>query len=179
MGEGESPSAGGFGDLFSQLQAAQAELEAQAEAIDAVVVEGSAAGGAVVVRLSGALEAESVHIDPAIIDPDDPALLEDAVLAALRAALGGLVELKSTLQAQAEQPFTGGMDLSSIMGNLAVSYTHLDVYKRQHMCRSARATSGIARRSSSPRPDSLWQMSPWSFRGPLHGACLLYTSRCV
>jgi len=118
MGEGESPSAGGFGDLFSQLQAAQAELEAQAEAIDAVVVEGSAAGGAVVVRLSGALEAESVHIDPAIIDPDDPALLEDAVLAALRAALGGLVELKSTLQAQAEQPFTGGMDLSSIMGNL-------------------------------------------------------------
>jgi DNA-binding YbaB/EbfC family protein len=118
MGEGESPSAGGFGDLFSQLQAAQAELEAQAEAIDAAVVEGSAAGGAVVVRLSGALEAESVHIDPAIIDPDDPALLEDAVLAALRAALGGLVELKSTLQAQAEQPFTGGMDLSSIMGNL-------------------------------------------------------------
>jgi DNA-binding YbaB/EbfC family protein len=118
MGEGESSPTGGFGDLFSQLQAAQAELEAQTEAIEAIVVEGSAAGGAVVVRLSGALEAESVHIDPSIIDPDDPALLEDAVLAALRDGLGRIVELKATLQEQAEQPFSSGMDLSSIMGNL-------------------------------------------------------------
>jgi nucleoid-associated protein EbfC len=118
MGEGESSPTGGFGDLFSQLQAAQAELEAQTEAIEAIVVEGSAAGGAVVVRLSGALEAESVHIDPSIIDPDDPALLEDAVLAALRDGLGRIVELKATLQEQAEQPFSSGMDLSSIMGGL-------------------------------------------------------------
>jgi len=34
------------------------------------------------------LEAESVHIDPSIIDAADPTLLEDAVLAALHDALG-------------------------------------------------------------------------------------------
>ena len=87
-GGGASSSGGGLGDLFAKLQAAQADLEGQAAAIDAAVVEGRAAAGAVVVRLSGLLEAEAVHIDPAVIDPADPALLEDLVLAALRDALG-------------------------------------------------------------------------------------------
>jgi DNA-binding protein YbaB len=86
MAEGDSSPAGGLGDLFTRLQEARADLEAQAEAIDAAVVEGHAAGGAVVVRLSGSLEAESVHIDPSIIDAADPTLLEDAVLAALPSA---------------------------------------------------------------------------------------------
>ena len=84
MADDEGAPSAGLDGLFAQLQAAQADLEARAAALDSAVVEGSAAGGAVVVRVSGALAAESVHIDPAIIDPADPALLEDALLAALR-----------------------------------------------------------------------------------------------
>ena len=72
MADGDSSPTGGLGDLFSQLQAAQADLEAQAAAIEAAVVEGHAAGGAVVIRLTGALEAESVHIDPSLVDPGRP-----------------------------------------------------------------------------------------------------------
>ena len=118
MAEGDFSPSGGLGDLFSQLQAARADLEAQAEAIDATVVEGSAAGGAVVIRLSGSLEAESVHIDPSIVDPSDPALLEDAVLAALRDGLGQVIALRDSIQAPADPPFAGGIDLSSVVGNL-------------------------------------------------------------
>jgi len=112
---------GGLGDLFSQLQAARADLEAQAEAIEATVVEGRAAGGAVVINVTGSLEAESVHIDPSIIDPADPALLEDAVLAALRDALGRITGLRSEIQAPADPPFAGGVDLGdlgALVGNL-------------------------------------------------------------
>ena len=94
MTGGEPSQERGLGDLLSQLQAAQADLEAQSAAVDAAVVEGSSAGGAVVVRLTGALEAESVHIDASLADLADPSLLEDAVLAALRDALGQVVELR-------------------------------------------------------------------------------------
>ncbi|MGO9584452.1 MAG: YbaB/EbfC family nucleoid-associated protein [Acidimicrobiales bacterium] len=118
MAEGDSSPTGGLGDLFSQLQAAQAGLEAQAAAIDATVVEGGAAGGAVVVRLTGSLEAESVRIDPSIIDPADPSLLEDAVLAAFRDALGRIVELRSSLQAQIEPPLGRETDFGALVGNL-------------------------------------------------------------
>jgi DNA-binding YbaB/EbfC family protein len=118
MAEGDSSPTGGLGDLFSQLQAAQADLESQAAAIDATVVEGRAAGGAVVVRLTGSLQAESVRIDPSSIDPADPALLEDAVLAALRDALGRIVELRSSLQAQIEPPLGRETDFGALVGNL-------------------------------------------------------------
>jgi len=118
MADDEEVSPAGLGGLFAQLQAAQADLEAQAAALDSAVVEGSAAGGAVVVRVSGALAAESVHIDPAIIDPADPALLEDALLAALRDALGRITQMRSTVDAQVASPFGPGMDLGSLVGNL-------------------------------------------------------------
>jgi DNA-binding YbaB/EbfC family protein len=120
MAEGDSSPTGGLGDLFSQLQAAQADLESQAAAMDAAVVEGHAAGGAVVVQLRGSLEAESVRIDPSIIDPADPTLLEDALLAALRDALGQVVELRSSFQSQVEPQFPSGMDLNAMVGNLGL-----------------------------------------------------------
>ena len=118
MTGGEPSQERGLGDLLSQLQAAQADLEAQSAAVDAAVVEGSSAGGAVVVRLTGALEAESVHIDASLADLADPSLLEDAVLAAFRDALGQVVELHAALQDEVEAPFGAGMDLNSIVGNL-------------------------------------------------------------
>jgi len=111
-------SAGGLGELFSQLQAARADLEAQAEEIDATIVEGTAAGGAVVIRMSGSLEAESLRIDPSIIDPADASLLEDAVLAALRDTLHQINELRASVQAPDDPPFAGGVDLGGLVGNL-------------------------------------------------------------
>ena len=60
------------------------------------VVEGRAAGGAVVVRVTSALEAESVRIDRELADPNDLGMLEDAVLAAIRDALAQIVALEAT-----------------------------------------------------------------------------------
>lgn len=118
MAEAESSPTGGLGDLFSRLQQARADLEAQEEAIEGATVEGHAAGGAVVIRLTGSLEAESVHIDPSIIDASDPALLEDAVLAALHDALDKIVELRSPLQGPAGPDAEEGVDLGGMVGDL-------------------------------------------------------------
>ena len=118
MAEGDSSPTGGLGELFSQLQAARADLEEQAAVIDATVVEGRAGGGAVVIRLTGALAADSVHIDPSVIDPEDPGLLEDVVLAALRDALNRIIELRSSLRSPVDSPFEGEVDLGALVGNL-------------------------------------------------------------
>jgi nucleoid-associated protein EbfC len=66
--------------MQEQMQRAQAELANE-------VVEASAGGGMVTVTATGAGEIKEIKIDPKAIDPDDPELLEDMVLAAVNEAL--------------------------------------------------------------------------------------------
>jgi nucleoid-associated protein EbfC len=107
------PSTPDLGALMSQvLQARDAVQSAQQNAAGQVV-EGTAGGGLVRIRVTGGLDFQSVTIDPSVIDPADPELLEDLVLAAVRDA----AEQASGLQAQA----LGGFDLGSITGMLGGS----------------------------------------------------------
>jgi DNA-binding YbaB/EbfC family protein len=50
-------------------------------------VEGKAGDGLVVATANGVGELKTIKIDPKLIDPNDPALLEDMVTAAVNAAL--------------------------------------------------------------------------------------------
>ena len=50
-------------------------------------VEGKAGDGRVTVVATGTQEIKSIKIDKAVIDPNDPAMLEDLVTAAVNAAL--------------------------------------------------------------------------------------------
>jgi DNA-binding YbaB/EbfC family protein len=73
--------------MLKHAQQMQEELQkAQAEAANEVV-EASAGGGMVTVKANGAGEIVSIEIDPKAIDPDDPELLADLVLAAVNEAL--------------------------------------------------------------------------------------------
>jgi DNA-binding YbaB/EbfC family protein len=73
--------------MLQQVQQMQVEMEkAQAE-LATQVVEASAGGGAVTVKANGALEIVEVKIDPKAIDPDDPEMLADLVMAAANEAL--------------------------------------------------------------------------------------------
>ena len=65
-----------------QAQMAQAQQEAASE-----IVEASAGGGMVTVKATGAGEIVGITIDPKAIDPDDPEMLADLVLAAVNEAL--------------------------------------------------------------------------------------------
>ena len=65
-----------------QEQMARAQEEARLE-----VAEATAGGGMVAVKANGGGELVEIRIDPRAIDPDDPELLADMVLAAANEAI--------------------------------------------------------------------------------------------
>jgi len=76
-----------FEKLMQQAQQMQDQMaKAQAELADETV-EASAGGGMVKVKATGALEITEIKISPEAIDPDDPEMLADMVLAAVNEAL--------------------------------------------------------------------------------------------
>jgi len=109
MSDTSGPS--GFPDLGGLLEQAQQMqqqlLAAQAEAAN-TIVEGSAGGGAVKIEVTGGVDFRSVQIDPSVIDPEDPSLLEDLVLAALHDA-------RAEIQ-QMQEGAVGGIDLGALGG---------------------------------------------------------------
>jgi nucleoid-associated protein EbfC len=83
--------------MLQEAQRMQAELQKAQEEAASEVVEASAGGGMVTVKANGTGEIVAIVIDPRAIDPDDPELLSDLVLAAVNEALRsarGLMESK-------------------------------------------------------------------------------------
>ena len=73
--------------MMKQAQQMQEQmLQAQQEAANEVV-EASAGGGMVTVKATGGGEITAITIDPKAIDPEDPEMLADLVLAAVNEAL--------------------------------------------------------------------------------------------
>ena len=66
--------------MQEQLMAAQAELADQ-------TFEGTAGGGVVKATVKGSNELLSVEIAPEVIDPSDPEMLQDLVVAAVNGAM--------------------------------------------------------------------------------------------
>lgn len=96
--------------MMRQVQKMQQDMAAAQEQLKHEEVEASAGGGMVTVKVSGDLVVKSVTIAPDAIDPDDPELLGDMVLAATNEALRAAQEL----QASRLGGLAGGMDLGSL-----------------------------------------------------------------
>ena len=73
--------------MMQQAQQMQEQLVKAQEEAKSQTVEGSAGGGAVTMKATGAGRIIETKIDPKAIDPDDPETLEDLVLAAVNNAL--------------------------------------------------------------------------------------------
>jgi nucleoid-associated protein EbfC len=73
--------------MLQQVQQMQAQMAKVQEELAKETVEASAGGGMVTVKATGALEVTEIKISPEAIDPDDPELLADMVLAAVNEAL--------------------------------------------------------------------------------------------
>ena len=82
-----------LGDLLSQMQEMQQQLMSAHQAAAEEVVEGSAGGGLVRVRVTGGFDFRQVVIDPSVVDPSDVEMLQDLVLAAVREAVAKVNEL--------------------------------------------------------------------------------------
>src|SRR4051794_39067155 len=73
--------------LMQQAAQMQADMAKAQEELAGEIVEATAGGGMVAVKATGAGELTEIKIDPKAIDPSDPELLEDMVLAAVNEAL--------------------------------------------------------------------------------------------
>jgi DNA-binding YbaB/EbfC family protein len=76
-----------FEKLMRQAQQMQEQMTKAQEELANEVVEASAGGGMVTVKATGALEIKEIKISPQAIDPNDPEMLADMVLAAVNEAL--------------------------------------------------------------------------------------------
>jgi DNA-binding YbaB/EbfC family protein len=95
------PKQPNLGQMMQQVQQMQAEMAKAQEELKNAVVEASAGGGMVTVKVSGELELKELRIDPQAVDPDDVELLQDMVLAAVNEALRSAQELAASKMGQA------------------------------------------------------------------------------
>src|SRR3954469_2064234 len=96
--------------MMKQVQKMQQDMLEAQEALKHETVEASAGGGMVKVVVSGDLEVKSITIAPDAIDPDDPELLQDMVLAAVNEGLRSAQEVAANKMGG----LTGGLDLGGL-----------------------------------------------------------------
>lgn len=101
----------GMGGMFRQMQKQAQDMQkrmgALQEELKERVYEGSAGGGMVTAMVNGRRELLAVKIDPEVVDPEDVAMMEDLVTAAVNAGL------KKADEAYQEEmgKITGGLGL--------------------------------------------------------------------
>lgn len=79
--------------MLKQVQRMQAEMMAAQERLKDEVVEATAGGGMVTVKISGDLDVKSIAIDPEAVDPEDVDMLQDTILVAVNEAIRSAQEM--------------------------------------------------------------------------------------
>jgi DNA-binding YbaB/EbfC family protein len=95
--------------LLKQAQKMQEDMLAAQEALKDEVVEASAGGGMVTVKVSGDLVVKEIKIDPEAVDPEDVELLQDMVLAAVNEGMRSAQELAAAKMGGIAGGLTGGL----------------------------------------------------------------------
>lgn len=75
------------------------------------IVEGTAGGGVVTVRVNGQREFKGITIDPSAVDPNDVEMLEDLITAAINDAM----EKARALSEEKLGALTGGLRIPGLM----------------------------------------------------------------
>ena len=86
-----------LGALMARAAEMQEALATQQQALAGETFEGSAGGGMVTAVVTGSGDLVSVAIGPAVLDPDDPELVGDLVVAAVSAATAAMREAAAAL----------------------------------------------------------------------------------
>src|ERR687893_76439 len=105
------PQPPNLNQMMKQVQQMQTEMAKAQEELKSEVVEATAGGGMVTVKVRGDLEIEELRIDPDAVDPEDVELLQDMVLAATNEALRAAEELRDRKLGAA----SGGFDPTSAL----------------------------------------------------------------
>jgi DNA-binding YbaB/EbfC family protein len=105
MARGGGPGGFDVNALMKQAQQMQQQMLEAQEALKDEVVEASAGGGMVKVKMAGDMTLREITIDPEAIDPEEAEILADMVQAAVNEALRAAQELAGSKMGG----ITGGM----------------------------------------------------------------------
>jgi len=98
--------------LMQQAQKMQEEMQKAQANLSERTYEGTAGGGVVKAVVKGTGDLVSVEFDPSVLDPEDPEMAGDLVVAAVNNALK-----QATDDAGAAMGgLTGGLDLGGLLG---------------------------------------------------------------
>ncbi len=98
--------------LMQQAQKMQQDLQQAQSDLAERTYEATSGGGVVKATVRGSGELVSVEFDPSILDPDDPEMAGDLVVAAVNAAL----KMASDDAGAAMGGLAGGLDLGGLLG---------------------------------------------------------------
>ena len=96
-----------LGQMMKQAQEMQSKMDEMQSKLAEMEMIGSSGAGMIEVTLSGKSDVRKIKIDPAVIDPSDPEVLEDLIVAAFNDA-------KSKVEAKVGDKMsemTGGIQL--------------------------------------------------------------------
>jgi DNA-binding YbaB/EbfC family protein len=103
-----------FGKMMKQVQKMQSDMAKMQEELSSKTVEASAGGGAVRAVVSGNLELKSLDIKQEVIDPDDPEMLEDLIVACVNEGIRMARDMASSEMSK----ITGGLGIPPGMTGL-------------------------------------------------------------
>ena len=93
--------------MIQQAQQMQARLKSMQDEIAQTIIESSAGGGVIKVKILGGNKIESISIDPNVIDPEDVEMLEDLITAAINEGM----EMYQKNAAEKMKSITGGLNI--------------------------------------------------------------------
>lgn len=113
MAQGNKFTGGGnhkMNTVIKQAQMMQEEMNRVQSELEEKTVEAVSGGGKVKVAMKGTKEITSLKIDPEIIDPDDPEMLEDLVTVAVNDAIRQIEDMME----EGMNSITGGLNIPGL-----------------------------------------------------------------
>ncbi len=105
---------GNLGDMMKQMQKQAVNMQKKMEEVQQDlkerVIDATSGGGMVTVHVNGKQEILSIKIDPEVIDPKDPQMLEDLILAAVSQAMKKAQEMYKDEMGK----LTGGINIPGL-----------------------------------------------------------------
>ncbi len=97
-------------EMMRQAQQLQKKMAQVQEEMGQKTVEASAGGGMVSVTANGSQTITEIRIDPAVVDPEDVAMLQDLIVAATNEALKKAKEMVESEMSK----LTGGLKIPGL-----------------------------------------------------------------
>jgi DNA-binding YbaB/EbfC family protein len=107
----KSPFGSQPGGTLKQIQELQSKVLQAQQALGEQTVTVSVGGGAVTVVMTGHQKLQSITVSPDVIDPEDPEMLQDLIIAAVNEAS----EKAGELATQSLASLTGGLGIPGLM----------------------------------------------------------------